>query len=135
MKGVLTPEDAELSINMGVAGIIVSNHGARQIDSVPASIEALPEIVKVVGGRVPIFLDGGIRQGTDIFKALALGATMVFIGRPAVYGLVVNGQKGVENVINILRKELDIAMCLSGCSSLQDITNNMVVHENYYAKL
>ncbi len=135
VKGVLCAEDAELSIEMGAQGIIVSNHGARQVDSVPASIEVLPGIVEAVAGRVPVFLDGGIRQGTDIFKALALGAQMVFIGRPAVYGLAVNGQKGVEDVINILRKEFDIAMCLSGCQTIKDIVKDMVAHESYFAKL
>lgn len=135
MKGILTGEDAELAVNCGAAGIIVSNHGARQLDSVPATMEVLPEIIKAVDDRIPVFLDGGIRQGTDIFKALALGAKMVFIGRSVVYGLAVSGQKGVEDVFNILKMEFDIAACLAGCKSLKDISSNMVVHENYYAKL
>jgi (S)-2-hydroxy-acid oxidase len=134
-KGIMCKEDAELAIKMGAQGIIVSNHGGRHVDSLPASIEALPEIVEAVAGRVPVFLDGGVRQGTDIFKALALGAKMVFIGRPAIYGLAVNGQKGVEDVIGILKKELDIAMCLCGCRTINDITRDMVAHESYFAKL
>lgn len=135
VKGILTAEDAELAVNAGVSGIIVSNHGARQLDSVATTIEALPEVVKAVAGRIPVFLDGGIRQGTDIFKALALGATMVFIGRPVIFGLAVNGQQGVEDVLGILKKEFDIAACLAGCRTLKDITRNMVVHKSFYAKL
>lgn len=123
VKGILTGEDAELAVESGASGIVVSNHGARQLDSVPATIEALPEVVKAVAGRIPVFLDGGIRQGTDMFKALALGATMVFIGRSVVYGLAVNGQQGVENIINILKMEFDIAACLAGCRTLEDISN------------
>lgn len=135
VKGILTREDAIIAADMGVQGIFVSNHGARQIDSVPASIEALPEIVQAVGGRVEIFMDGGITQGTDVFKALALGARMVFFGRPAVWGLAVNGQQGVEQVLEIFRKELDLTMALAGCRTIADITKQYVIHEQYYSKL
>lgn len=95
----------------------------------------MPEVVKAVGDRVTVMLDGGIRQGTDIFKALALGAKLVFIGRPAIWGLAVDGQKGVENVIEILRKELDIVMTLMGCTKINEITRDMVAHESRYSKL
>lgn len=135
LKGILTREDAELAVESGVAGVMVSNHGARQLDGVPATIEALPEVVDAVDGRIPVFMDGGIRQGTDMFKALALGAKMVFLGRSTIYGLAVNGQKGVEDVINIMKKEFDVAFCLAGCRTLSDISRDMVMHENRYAKL
>ncbi|XP_052872319.1 uncharacterized protein LOC128277829 [Anopheles cruzii] len=135
VKGILTREDAIIAADLGVHGVFVSNHGARQVDSVPASIEALPEIVKAVGDRVEIFLDGGITQGTDVFKALALGARMVFFGRPAVWGLAVHGQQGVENVLGILRMELDLTMALVGCNTIAEITKNYIVHEEYYSKL
>nr|XP_019550258.2 peroxisomal (S)-2-hydroxy-acid oxidase GLO3-like [Aedes albopictus] len=135
VKGILTQEDAVLAADMGVQGIWVSNHGARQLDSVPASIEALPEIVKAVGDRTTIVIDGGVTEGTDVFKAIALGAKMVLFGRPALWGLAVNGQQGVEHILDLLRKELDVAMALAGCQKVEDITPNHVVHESLYAKL
>ncbi|XP_062559277.1 uncharacterized protein LOC134224054 [Armigeres subalbatus] len=135
VKGILTKEDAILAADIGVKGIWVSNHGARQLDSVPASIEALPEIVKAVGDRTTVVIDGGITQGTDVFKAIALGAKMVLFGRPALWGLAVNGQQGVEHILDLLRKELDITMLLAGCQSIKDITIDHVVHESLYAKL
>lgn len=120
---------------MGVAGIIVSNHGARQVDNVPSSIEALPEVVREVNNEIPVMFDGGVRQGTDIFIAIALGAKMVFFGRPAVYGLACEGQKGVENVIKILKHEFDLTMCNTGARTIDEISKDMVVHKSYYAKL
>ncbi|XP_055625413.1 uncharacterized protein LOC129768057 [Toxorhynchites rutilus septentrionalis] len=135
VKGILTREDAIIAVDMGVHGIWVSNHGARQIDSVPASIEALPEVVAAVGDRTTIVMDGGVTEGTDIFKALALGAKMVFLGRPTLWGLAVDGQQGVEHILDILRKELDVAMALAGCKSVADISRNHVAHESTYAKL
>ncbi|EDW02141.1 peroxisomal (S)-2-hydroxy-acid oxidase GLO5 [Drosophila grimshawi] len=135
VKGVLTAEDAVLAREFGCAGIIVSNHGARQIDTVPASIEALPEVVKAVGKDLLVMLDGGIMQGNDIFKALALGAKTVFIGRPAVYGLAYNGERGVEELLSVLRKDFEITMALIGCQKLKDIQSNMVVHESFYSKI
>lgn len=135
LKGILTKEDARLACNLGVAGIIVSNHGARQVDNVPSSIEALSEVVKEVADQIPVMFDGGVRQGTEIFIALALGAKMAFIGRPAVYGLACEGQAGVENIIKILKHELDLTMCNTGVRSLSEITRDMVVHKNYYARL
>lgn len=135
LKGILTKEDARLACDIGVAGIIVSNHGARQVDNVPSSVEALSEIVKEVNEEIPVMFDGGIRQGTDIFIALALGAKIVFIGRPAVYGLACQGQAGVENIIKILKHELDLTMCNTGAKNVGEIDRDMVVHQNYYAKL
>lgn len=135
VKGVLTREDAILAVEFGARGVIVSNHGARQLDGVPAPIEVLPEIVDAVGSKTEVIIDGGIMQGTDILKVIALGAKMAFIGRPALWGLAVNGQNGVEGVIDILRRELDNAMSLCGCKSLKSISRELVVHENYYSKL
>lgn len=134
VKGLLTAEDAKIAADLGVAGIIVSNHGARQLDTVPASIEALPEIAKAVGNRCEIYFDGGIRYGTDVFKALALGARMVFVGRPAVWGLTHSGEEGVKKVLGILGSEFDVALALTGCNSVSDIKKDMVVHESMYSK-
>jgi 4-hydroxymandelate oxidase len=114
LKGVLTGEDAAQGVESGAAGIVVSNHGARNLDTVPASIDALPEVVEAIAGRVPVLLDGGIRRGTDIVKALALGATATMIGRPYLYGLALGGADGVEHVVRILRTELESALALTG---------------------
>ncbi|XP_046675473.1 peroxisomal (S)-2-hydroxy-acid oxidase GLO3 isoform X1 [Homalodisca vitripennis] len=135
LKGILTAEDAIIAADLGVEAIQVSNHGARQLDTVPAAIEALPEIVKAVGDRCEIFFDGGVRSGTDVFKAVALGAKMVFVGRPALWGLAHSGQQGVEHILKILKKELITSMTLTGCTSLATISKSMVVHENYYSRL
>ncbi|XP_055590833.1 uncharacterized protein LOC129742919 [Uranotaenia lowii] len=132
VKGVLTKEDAIRAVETGVAAILVSNHGGRQLDSIPATIEALPEIASVVKGRIPILMDGGISKGTDIFKALAYGADMVFMGRTILWGLAVGGQQGVEDVLEILRNEFDNAMALAGCSSLSEIGRDRVMHEEEY---
>ncbi|PIA42118.1 hypothetical protein AQUCO_02100168v1 [Aquilegia coerulea] len=126
IKGVLTAEDAVKAVEAGVAGIIVSNHGARQLDYVPATISVLDEVVQAVGGKVPVFFDGGIRRGTDVFKALALGAQAVLIGRPVIYGLAAKGEYGVRRVIEMLRDELELTMTLCGCRSLKEITRSYV---------
>lgn len=126
VKGILTAEDARLAAEAGADGVVVSNHGGRQLDGVLASIEALPEVVDAVGGRIPVLLDGGIRRGTDVFKALALGAGAVLIGRPAAWGLAVDGEDGVYRVLEMLREELETAMVLAGCGGLADITPAMV---------
>jgi 4-hydroxymandelate oxidase len=118
LKGILDAGDAEKAVAAGAAGIIVSNHGARNLDTVPATIEALPEIAARVAGRVPLLLDGGIRRGTDVVKALALGAKAVLIGRPYAYGLAVDGADGVVRVVEILREEMETAMALLGRASL-----------------
>lgn len=121
VKGIMTAEDARRAVGEGMDGIIVSNHGARVLDAQPATIDVLPEIADAIGAAVPILLDGGIRRGSDIFKALALGARAVLVGRPYVYGLATAGATGVAHVIQILRAELEIAMALTGCPVLDDI--------------
>ena len=126
VKGVLNPEDAARAAQSGVAGIIVSNHGARNLDTVPASIQALPRVVERVEGRVPILVDGGIRRGTDVLKALALRANAVLIGRPYMYGLAVGGAEGVTRVIEILRKELEMAMALTGRPTIARIDRSVL---------
>ena len=125
-KGVLNPDDAALAVSAGAAGIIVSNHGGRNLDTVPATIEALPGVVEKVAGRVPVLVDGGIRRGTDVLKALALGATATLIGRPYLYGLAVGGASGVTHVINILRRELQMAMASSGRPTLASIDSSLI---------
>ena len=124
LKGVLSVDDAQRAVAEGVAGLIVSNHGGRVLDTVPASIDALPRIVEAVGPTVPVLLDGGVRRGTDVLKALALGARAVSIGRPFVHGLCVGGAPGVAHVLALLRAELEVAMTLTGCSSLTRITRD-----------
>ncbi|GJN01720.1 hypothetical protein PR202_ga19003 [Eleusine coracana subsp. coracana] len=130
VKGIITAEDTRIAMECGVSGIIVSNHGGRQLDYVPATISCLEEVVRETKGRVPVFLDSGIRRGTDVFKALALGASGVFIGRPLLYALAVDGEAGVSNALRMLRDELEIAMALNGCASLKDITRNHVSTES-----
>jgi len=121
LKGVLAPEDALRAADAGAAGVIVSNHGGRTLDGVPATIDALPAVVDAVGSRLPVLVDGGIRRGTDVFKALALGASAVLVGRPFVYGLAAAGASGVVHVLHLLRTELEIAMALTGCRTLADV--------------
>lgn len=126
LKGVMSGEDAALGLGSGADGIMVSNHGGRCLDTLPATIEVLPEVVAAVAGKVPVIVDGGVRRGTDIVKALALGAAAVQIGRPYVYGLAIGGAAGVEHVIRILRKELLMAMCLLGCAKISDIDQRVL---------
>ena len=121
LKGIMTAEDAKRAVDAGAAGIVVSNHGGRTLDTLPSSISVLPEIADAVGGRLPLLLDGGIRRGSDVFKALALGARAVLVGRPYVYGLAAAGALGVSHVIHILRAELELTMALAGCRDLRDI--------------
>lgn len=122
LKGLVTREDAARALAAGVDGIIVSNHGGRAEESGRATIDSLPEVVGAVGGRIPVLVDGGVRRGTDVFKALARGATAVGIGRPYVWGLAAFGQAGVERALDILRAELEITMRLGGTPRIQDIT-------------
>jgi lactate 2-monooxygenase len=126
LKGILHPEDALKAIDSGMDGIYVSNHGGRQVDGSIAPISALPEIVRVVKGKVPILLDSGIRCGADAFKALALGATAVCIGRPYAYGLAIGGQQGVNEVLMNLMSDLELTMGLAGCKNIQEINANMI---------
>lgn len=127
VKGILAPADAELAIAHGASGIIVSNHGGRQLDGSIASIAALPDIAKAVNRRAPILLDGGVRRGTDVFKAIALGANAVLIGRAYLWGLAADGQAGVLRVLDMLRSEMELAMALAGCRSTSEITRDFVV--------
>jgi isopentenyl diphosphate isomerase/L-lactate dehydrogenase-like FMN-dependent dehydrogenase len=126
VKGILTAEDAQLAVEHGAAAIIVSNHGGRQLDGAMATIEALPEVVEAVAGRCEVFLDGGVRRGTDVLKALALGARGVFVGRPALWGLAIDGAAGVERVLILLRDELELAMALAGQPTIASIDRSLV---------
>ena len=127
VKGILHPEDAKLALEHEVDGIIVSNHGGRQMDGAISSLEALPAIAEVVDGRIPLLLDSGVRTGADVVKAIALGANAVLIGRPFVYGLAVAGEKGVASVIDTLLNELDVAMALSGSTSVADLNRSILI--------
>ncbi|XP_052587837.1 2-Hydroxyacid oxidase 2-like isoform X1 [Peromyscus californicus insignis] len=126
LKGILTKEDAELAVKHNVQGILVSNHGGRQLDEVPASIDALTEVVAAVKGKVEVYMDGGVRTGNDVLKALALGAKCVFIGRPILWGLAYKGEHGVKEVLNILKTELHRSMTLSGCRSVAEISPDLI---------
>ena len=126
VKGLLTAEDAALAVEHGAAGVVVSNHGGRQLDGVPASIEALPEVAEAVAGRVPVLMDGGIRRGTDVVKALALGAQAVLAGRAVLWGLAVDGADGAARVLELLKDELELALALLGCCAPGDVTRTHV---------
>jgi isopentenyl diphosphate isomerase/L-lactate dehydrogenase-like FMN-dependent dehydrogenase len=127
LKGIETGEDAKLAVEHGVDGIMVSNHGGRANEDLRATIQSLPEVVDAVGGRVPVMIDGGIRRGADVYKALALGAKAVGIGRPYIWGLGAFGQPGVERVLEILRAELTLTMRQLGTRSLAEIKKSSVV--------
>ncbi len=129
VKGIMSADDAARAVQEGVAGIVVSNHGGRTLDTLPATLDVLPAISAQVAGRVPILLDGGIRRGTDILKALALGADAVMVGRPYLYGLAAAGAIGVAHVINILRTELEFAMALTGRATIADIDAGVISEE------
>jgi 4-hydroxymandelate oxidase len=126
LKGVLNPDDADRAVKTGVAGIMVSNHGGRNLDTVPATIDALPQVADKIAGRVPVLVDGGIRRGTDVLKALALGATAVLIGRPYLYGLGAAGEAGVTKVLNILQREFEMAMVLTGRTTIASIDRSVL---------
>ena len=119
-KGLMAPADAELAIEAGAGGIVVSNHGGRQLDGVPATIDALPAVADAVAGRVPVLMDGGVRRGTDVLVALALGADAVLVGRPALWGLAVDGEQGARQVLELLRDEIKLALALLGCPTPAD---------------
>ncbi|XP_033643925.1 hydroxyacid oxidase 1-like [Asterias rubens] len=132
LKGILTAESAKMAASLGAAGILVSNHGGRQLDGVAATIDSLSEVVEAVkGSNVEVYLDGGVRKGTDVLKALAMGARAVFIGRPALWGLAYNGEAGVRKVLDILKDEFSLAMALAGCSSVAEITPDLVKASPY----
>ena len=122
VKGILTAEDAKLACEHGAAAVVVSNHGGRQLDGVQASLDALEEVVTAVDGRAEVLLDGGVRRGTDVLKALALGAQAVLIGRAMLWGLAVDGEQGVTRVLELLRKEVELGLALLGCASPADVT-------------
>jgi isopentenyl diphosphate isomerase/L-lactate dehydrogenase-like FMN-dependent dehydrogenase len=126
VKGVLTGEDALLACEHGAAGIVVSNHGGRQLDGVSATIDALPEVVEAVGGRVEVLVDGGIRRGGDVVKALALGARAVLAGRAPLWGLAAGGEAGARHVLELLRDEILLALKLVGCASPDDVSRDRV---------
>ena len=126
LKGILDRDDAEIGVEAGAAAIIVSNHGGRNLDTAVAAINALPEVVARVGSRVPVLVDGGVRRGTDVLKAIALGASAVLIGRPYCYGLGVAGSDGVRRVVDILRAELEAAMKLTGAATLRHIDRSLL---------
>jgi isopentenyl diphosphate isomerase/L-lactate dehydrogenase-like FMN-dependent dehydrogenase len=117
VKGLITGEDAALAVEHGAAGVVVSNHGGRQLDNAPATIDALPEVVEAVDGRIPILIDGGIRRGTDVAIALAIGAEAVLVGRPALWGLAVDGEAGARRTLEMLADELRLALALLGCAA------------------
>ena len=127
LNGILNPDDAGRAVEAGASCLIVSNHGGRNLDTVPATIDALPAVAARVAGRIPVLVDGGIRRGTDVMKAIALGASAVLIGRPYVHGLAVGGAGGVAHVVRILRRELEMAMALSGRTSLSQIDASLVL--------
>ncbi|KAF8955822.1 Hydroxyacid oxidase 1 [Entomortierella lignicola] len=129
VKGVLTAEDAKLAAEHGAKGILVSNHGGRQLDGVLATIDALPEVLDAVKGKdVEVYLDGGVRKGTDVLKALALGAKAVFLGRPVLWGLAHDGEAGVSLALDLIQKEFELAMALAGCCKITDINRAHVQH-------
>ncbi|MGC5032789.1 alpha-hydroxy acid oxidase [Micromonospora sp. DT229] len=129
LKGVLHPADAALAVSHGVDGVLVSNHGGRQLDGTLATLDALPAVVEAVAGRLPVLLDGGIRRGTDILVALALGATAVLVGRPVLWGLAVGGAPGVRHMLDLLHADLDRAMALAGATGPADLRGDLVAPE------
>jgi 4-hydroxymandelate oxidase len=126
LKGIMAPDDAARAVAVGAAGIVVSNHGGRQLDGAMATIDALPEIAQRVEGRCAVLLDGGVRRGTDVLAALALGAVAVLVGRPCLWGLAVGGEAGVTRVLELLRDELVVAMGLAGCPTIGSIERSLV---------
>jgi len=128
LKGVLTAEDARHACDSGAAGLVVSNHGGRQLDGVAASLDALPEVVDAVGGRLEVLVDGGVRRGTDVLVALALGARAVLVGRPPMWGLAAGGEAGARRVLELLRDEVELALALLGAPSPRDIGGDHVAH-------
>uniref|UniRef100_A0A3Q2QJC9 (S)-2-hydroxy-acid oxidase n=1 Tax=Fundulus heteroclitus TaxID=8078 RepID=A0A3Q2QJC9_FUNHE len=135
IKGVLNGQDAVQAVNYGVSGILVSNHGARQLDGVPATLDVLEEVVKAVQGRCDVYMDGGVRRGTDVLKALALGAKAVFIGRPVLWGLACQGEEGVIELLELLKEELRLALALSGCRSISEVSRSLVRRVDFTSRM
>jgi (S)-2-hydroxy-acid oxidase len=133
VKGVLTGADARLAVEHGAAAVAVSNHGGRQLDTVPASLDALQEVAQAISGAIPVLVDGGIRRGTDIVKALALGAQTVMVGRPIAWGLAARGEAGALHVLELLRDEVKLALALVGCCSPQEVLTEHVVRAARYS--
>ena len=127
LKGILHPDEARLAVERGVDGVIVSNHGGRQLDGAAASIDALPGVVDAVGGRIPVLLDGGVRRGVDVVRALALGASACLVGRPQLWGLAVAGEEGVAHMLDIYRREIDRVMGLCGVSRIAEIDKSLLL--------
>ena len=127
VKGILHPDDARMAVEHGVAAVDVSNHGGRQLDAAIASLDALPAVAEAVDSRIPVLMDGGVRRGTDVLVALALGATAVGIGRPVLWGLAVNGEAGVGHVLDLLSAELELAMALAGAASVAEVGPDLVI--------
>ena len=126
LKGVVRADDAARAVELGAAGVIVSNHGGRQLDSAPATIEVLPRVVEAVAGRAPVLIDGGVRRGTDVVKALALGAKAVLVGRPVLWGLAVAGEDGAYRVLELLKAEFDLAMALCGARTVGEVERGLI---------
>jgi len=126
VKGIVRGDDAKRAVDHGAAAIVVSNHGGRQLDTSIAAIRALPDVVSAVGERCEVYVDGGVRRGTDVIKALALGARAALVGRPVLWGLAVNGEDGVTSALSLLREEIDLAMALSGCRNVAEVTRDLV---------
>ncbi|MSU45892.1 MAG: hypothetical protein EXS42_01880 [Lacunisphaera sp.] len=127
LKGVLHPDDAKKAVELGIDGLVVSNHGGRQIDGEIGSLDALPAVAGAVKSKIPVLFDSGVRGGTDVFKALALGATAVCLGRPYVYGLAIAGQRGIEEVIGNVLAEFDLTLGLAGCTIVREVTKDSLV--------
>ena len=127
LKGIQDVEDAQLAVNSGADALIVSNHGGRQLDGAPSSIRALPEIVAAVGDRIEVHMDGGIRSGQQVLKAVALGAKGVYIGRAMLYGLGAMGEQGVARTLEIIRKELDLTMAFCGKTDIRDVDESILL--------
>jgi 4-hydroxymandelate oxidase len=126
VKGIVRGDDAVRALDQGAAAIIVSNHGGRQLDTSIPAIRALPEVIAAVKGRCEVYVDGGVRRGTDVIKALALGARAVLVGRPVLWGLAVNGEEGVIDALALLRDEIDLAMALCGCRNVAEVTADLL---------
>jgi len=126
LKGIVRADDAKLAVEHGIAGVIVSNHGGRQLDTAPATIEVLPRVVDAVAGKIPVLVDGGIRRGTDVVKAIALGAQAALIGRPILWGLAAGGEEGAFRVLEMLRSEFDLAMALCGAKSVAGLDRSIL---------